>query len=73
MGCDTIGRIKGFMKHDDLLNYIKEKWDPNHAKRIRNGILFPASYILCMKENFDSYFIITAVSISMKIYITIHR
>lgn len=26
-----------------------------------------------MKENFDSYFIITAVSISMKIYITIHR
>lgn len=29
MGCDTIGRIKGFVKHDDLLNYIKEKWDPN--------------------------------------------
>ena len=33
MGCDTIGRIKGFVKHDDLLNYIKEKMGPKCRKR----------------------------------------
>lgn len=25
MGCDTIGKVKGFVKPDDLLNYIREK------------------------------------------------
>ena len=41
MGCDTIGRIKGFVKHDDLLNYIKEKWDPNAESDITKKVMRP--------------------------------
>lgn len=29
MGCDTIGKVKGFVKYNDLLNYIRENWDAN--------------------------------------------
>ena len=29
MGCDTKGKIKGYVKHEDICNFIKENWDKN--------------------------------------------
>lgn len=27
MGCDTVGRIKGFISHQEIADFIKEKYD----------------------------------------------
>ena len=32
MGCDTVGRIKGFVSHQEIADFIKEKYDKNAQK-----------------------------------------
>mgnify|MGYP007079216273 CR=1 FL=1 len=42
MGCDTIGRIKGFVSHQDITEFIKEKYDKNvedHVIRYGLGLI----------------------------------
>lgn len=29
MGCDTHGKVKGFVRYEDILNFIVQKYDPN--------------------------------------------
>ena len=41
MGCDTIGKVKGFVKPDDLLNYIRENWDINAEGDIARKVMRP--------------------------------
>ncbi len=43
MGCDTIGKVKGFVKPDDLLNYIRENWDVNAEGDIARKVMRPFS------------------------------
>lgn len=43
MGCDTIGKVKGFVKPDDLLNYIRENWDINAEGDIARKVMRPFS------------------------------
>lgn len=52
----------------NMESFRKEK-----RKTIRTGMLFLVLYILYTKENVGNYFIITVMSIFMKIYIIIHR
>ena len=57
MGCNTIGRIKGFVKHEDLLNYIKEKWDPNAESDITKKVMRPfaeCNYTCKLNESCES-------------------
>ena len=34
MGCDTRGRIKGYISHEDICNFIHQKYDKN----VKNGV-----------------------------------
>ena len=43
MGCDTIGRIKGFVSHQNLSNFIKEKYDKNVVDHVVRYVMKPIS------------------------------
>lgn len=43
MGCDTCGKIKGFVRHEDILNFIKRKWDINAKDKVEKYIMQPIS------------------------------
>lgn len=41
MSMDTHGRIKGFVKHEDILNYIKRNWDKEVVDCVEKRIVCP--------------------------------
>ena len=43
MGCDTHGKIKGYVKHEDILNFIRQKYDRNAKADVNRRIMFPIS------------------------------
>jgi len=43
MGCDTHGKIKGFVRHEDILNFIRQKYDKDAKSNINRRIMFPIS------------------------------
>ena len=43
MGVDTHGKIKGFIRHEDILNFIRQKWDKNARYGIEKSIVCPLS------------------------------
>ena len=50
MGAATQGKIKGYVSHDDLLNFIKENYDQNAYHGIKKEMLKSDEYII------DGYF-----------------
>lgn len=38
MGCDTCGRIKGHIRHENIVNFIRQKWDGNVRNEVRKHI-----------------------------------
>lgn len=45
MGCDTIGRIKGFVSHEAIMNYIYQKWDKNVTTDVSKQYRAPLSEV----------------------------
>lgn len=45
MSVVTVGKIKGYMPHEDLLRFIKEKYDGNAKDRIEREVERPVSEI----------------------------
>lgn len=43
MGVDTHGKIKGFVRHEDIFNFIVQKYDKNAVCNIKKGINSPLS------------------------------
>ena len=43
MSVDTLGKIRGFAKHEDILNFIRQKWDKNAKSSIKREIICPVS------------------------------
>lgn len=43
MGVDTHGKIKGFVSHEEITNYIREKWDKNVYDGVEKQIYCPLS------------------------------
>ena len=39
MSIDTHGKIKGFVRHEDILNFIRQKWDKNVKDSIEKKLL----------------------------------
>lgn len=64
MGCDTCGKIKGYIKHEDILNYIRQKWDKNAKDTVEKKIYKSISEcdwkfkINEHSEDFDNWYII---------------
>ena len=50
MSTSTQGKIKGYVSHDDLLNFIKESYDKNAYHGIKKEMLKSNEYII------DGYF-----------------
>lgn len=40
MGCDTCGRIKGHIRHENIVNFIRQKWDGNVRNEVRKHIYY---------------------------------
>lgn len=43
MGCDTHGKIKGYARHEDILNFIRQKWDKNAKGKVEKSVCNPIS------------------------------
>lgn len=43
MGLDTHGRIKGFVRHEEILNFIRQKWDKDVKDIVKKKIYSPIS------------------------------
>ena len=43
MGYDTVGRIKGFVSHQDITDFIKEKYDKNVEDYVVRYVMKPIS------------------------------
>lgn len=43
MGVDTLGKIKGFVRHEEILNFIRQKWDKNARDGVEKRIDCPIS------------------------------
>ena len=43
MSCDTMGRIKGYVKHEDIFDFIKQKWDNMATDSVKKDIPIPLS------------------------------
>jgi hypothetical protein len=43
MGVDTHGKIKGFIKHEEILNFIRQKWDTNATHNVQKKLNGPIS------------------------------
>ena len=39
MGCDTHGRIKGYVRHEEIFNFIRQKYDENTTMNIKKEIV----------------------------------
>lgn len=43
MSVDTHGKIKGFVRHEEILNFIRQKWDKDASDSISKHIICPIS------------------------------
>lgn len=43
MRVDTHGKIKGYIRHEEILNYIHQKWDKHAKSEIKKTITCPIS------------------------------
>src|SRR5574344_3108330 len=43
MSVDTCGKIKGFVRHEEILNFIRQKWDKNARGNVEKRINCPIS------------------------------
>ena len=43
MGCDTDGKIKGYVRHEEILNYIRQKFDNEATMDIKKEVIKPLS------------------------------
>lgn len=43
MGCDTYGRIKGHIRPENIVNFIRQKWDMNAKNGVSKHIYKPIS------------------------------
>lgn len=43
MGCDTHGKIKGYVRHEEIFNFIRQKYDENAAMSIKKKIVYSLS------------------------------
>lgn len=43
MGCDTYGKIKGYVKQEDILKFIQQKYDKNATSSVSRRITCPLS------------------------------
>lgn len=43
MGCDTYGRIKGHIRPENIVNFIRQKWDINAKNGVSKHIYKPIS------------------------------
>ena len=43
MSVDTHGRIKGFVRHEEILNFIRQKWDKEAKDEVTKTIYHPIS------------------------------
>lgn len=50
MGCDTHGKIKGYVRHEEIFNFIRQKYDENATMSIKKEIVCALS-----KYNDDEY------------------
>lgn len=41
MSVKTQGKIKGFVKHEEVLNFIRQKWDPEAVDKVWKEIVKP--------------------------------
>ena len=53
MGVDTYGRIKGKINHEDIINYIRQKIDPNVKGDIKVSDYGNVSEKDFIKETYD--------------------
>lgn len=45
MGCDTKGKIKGYVKAEEILNFIQQKYDPNAKSYVTRHQIAPINEI----------------------------
>lgn len=45
MGLDTKGKIKGFVRHEEIINFIRQKYDKNVTNDIKKTVYRPISEI----------------------------
>ena len=45
MGRDTYGKLKGYVKHEDIFEFIKNNYDENAACRVDRTVHRPLSYL----------------------------
>ena len=62
MGCDTCGRIKGHIRHENIVNFIRQKWDGNVRNEVRKHIY---SLFRCIIGILKSMTIVMIVIIGM--------
>lgn len=43
MGCDTYGKLKGYVKHEDIFEFIKNNYDENATRRVSRTVHRPLS------------------------------
>ena len=43
MSVDTHGKIKGFIRHEEILNFIRQKWDKDATDDVKKRITCPIS------------------------------
>lgn len=43
MSVDTHGEIKGFVKHEEILNFIRQKWDKDAKDDVKKSVICPIS------------------------------
>lgn len=43
MGCDTYGKIKGYVRQEDIFEFIKQKYDENAINKVGRTMTIPLS------------------------------
>ena len=43
MSVDTHGKIKGFVRHEEILNFIRQKWDKDARDGVKKDVTCPIS------------------------------
>ena len=45
MGCDTNGKIKGYVSAEEILNFIRQKYDPNAKSYVTRDRTYPINEV----------------------------
>ena len=46
MSVDTHGKIKGFIRHEEILNFIRQKWDKDARDGVEKRIISPCRNVI---------------------------